>query len=444
MTTCSSARRPRTRPSTSNILDEVLELSPGSHNVPTVYFDLSEGAAISDVSERRQVDCDGGQEPEVPRGGALLASSRLLPSSTSSRSQDFRSPGGARTSGPSDVDPAVLHHYGALLCREQAARQRVEEELYNTRSELRGLQDRMLRKDQESEEEKLALLELLERKDQELELQRALAEDASKSDVARLKERVKQLNLFQKSLLKQVSSLIAEREELKRLVERQGPSAPLGRRRVASAATLGATTPRGRSMSSAAATIAAATLRQSPRDIVISPEDLDDEFHSAEASHTPVDVTCRPFVDEDATAVLSDKQNSRDALDSQQQHLQELLQRQCQRRGYPTSLTTAERRSERSVSPASSSGCLRRSQSAGRAPVARPLEVTPPRGGYVPSFSEIMALPLQKDDEPNGLPSPKSSGTGQKTSTQGQFMDAYARHINAYQKQASATRSSLK
>eukprot|EP00439_Symbiodinium_sp_Y106_P042206 s3355_g5.t1 len=53
--------------------------------------------------------------------------------------------------------------------------------------------------------------------------------ERARTENHRLRERVKQLNMIQKNLLKQVSVLLTEREELKRLVEKRPPSSRRGR-----------------------------------------------------------------------------------------------------------------------------------------------------------------------------------------------------------------------
>jgi len=94
----------------------------------------------------------------------------------------------------------------------------------------------MRKREQHFDEEKQKLLDLLEEKDHILAYEqsqldaRVLEEhERARTENHRLRERVKQLNMIQKNLLKQVSVLLTEREELKRLVEKRPLSSRRGR-----------------------------------------------------------------------------------------------------------------------------------------------------------------------------------------------------------------------
>ncbi|CAE7345322.1 unnamed protein product [Symbiodinium sp. KB8] len=176
----------------------------GEAPVPTVCFDLSES-----------------QERELP-GTSVTTTSCPSDAHQSQRHNGL-------------TPPTLAEHYGALLQREEEARIRVEEKLRLADERLRCCRDEMRKREQQFDEEKQKLLDLLEEKDHILAYEqsqldaRVLEEhERARTENHRLRERVKQLNMIQKNLLKQVSVLLTEREELKRLVEKR-PSSRRGR-----------------------------------------------------------------------------------------------------------------------------------------------------------------------------------------------------------------------
>ncbi|CAE8600054.1 unnamed protein product, partial [Polarella glacialis] len=188
--------------------------------VPTVYFDLSSGVVETVGNERCSQLC----QPDRSEDAANLVARPA--SSTSSRGY-LAADGSNGTCGLVHRAPSVSEHYGALLSREERAREQSEEHFRAALEDLRRAQHEMQQREWEFEQEKAQLMRVIDEKDDLIEMERARVEvciaeerEAAREQHWRLKERVRQLTMFQKSLLKQVSTLVAEREELKRLVAR--------------------------------------------------------------------------------------------------------------------------------------------------------------------------------------------------------------------------------
>ena len=126
--------------------------------------------------------------------------------------------------------PSVEEHYGVWLQREEQAHQRTQEKLRMAQEQMRCMQDETKQRELEFEEEKRELIDMIDEKEEvlaweqsQLEIQIQQERDMTKAENARLKERVKKLSMIQSNLLKQVSMLMTEREELKRLERRKCP-----------------------------------------------------------------------------------------------------------------------------------------------------------------------------------------------------------------------------
>ncbi|CAK9054527.1 unnamed protein product [Durusdinium trenchii] len=126
--------------------------------------------------------------------------------------------------------PSLEEHYGALLQREEQAHQRTEEKLRMAQEQMRRMQDDLQKRELEFEEEKKELMDMIDEKEEILAWEQSQLEqrvqqerELAKAENVRLRERVKKLNMIQNNLLKQVSMLMTEREELKRLERRKSP-----------------------------------------------------------------------------------------------------------------------------------------------------------------------------------------------------------------------------
>jgi len=143
--------------------------------------------------------------------------------------------------------PSVEEHYGALLQREEQAHQRTQEKLRMAQEQMRCMQDEAKQRELEFEEEKRELMDMMDEKEEvlaweqsQLEIRIQQERDMTKAENARLKERVKKLSMIQSNLLKQVSMLMTEREELKRLERRKSPRGKTSASSTSSCTSLGA------------------------------------------------------------------------------------------------------------------------------------------------------------------------------------------------------------
>ena len=143
--------------------------------------------------------------------------------------------------------PSVEEHYGALLQREEQAHQRTQEKLRMAQEQMRCMQDEAKQRELEFEEEKRELMDIMDEKEEvlaweqsQLEIRIQQERDMTKAENARLKERVKKLSMIQSNLLKQVSMLMTEREELKRLERRKSPRGKASASSTSSCTSLGA------------------------------------------------------------------------------------------------------------------------------------------------------------------------------------------------------------
>ena len=143
--------------------------------------------------------------------------------------------------------PSVEEHYGALLQREEQSHQRTQEKLCMVQEQMRCMQDETKQRELEFEEEKRELMDMMDEKDEvlaweqsQLEIRIQQERDMAKAENARLKERVKKLSMIQSNLLKQVSMLMKEREELKRLERQKCPRGKTSASSTSSCTSLGA------------------------------------------------------------------------------------------------------------------------------------------------------------------------------------------------------------
>ena len=143
--------------------------------------------------------------------------------------------------------PSVEEHYGVWLQREEQAHQRTQEKLRMAQEQMRCMQDETKQRELEFEEEKRELIDMIDEKEEvlaweqsQLEIQIQQERDMTKAENARLKERVKKLSMIQSNLLKQVSMLMTEREELKRLECRKCPRGKTWASSTSSCTSLGA------------------------------------------------------------------------------------------------------------------------------------------------------------------------------------------------------------
>lgn len=156
-------------------------------------------------------------------------------------------PGTSQSTSMGLSAPSVEEHYGALLQREEQAHQRTEEKLRMAQEQMRRMQDEIRQRELEFEEEKRELMDMIDEKEEvlaweqsQLEIRIQQERDMTKAENARLKERVKKLNMIQNNLLKQVSMLMSEREELKRLERRKSPRGKTSASSTSSCTSLGA------------------------------------------------------------------------------------------------------------------------------------------------------------------------------------------------------------
>lgn len=133
--------------------------------------------------------------------------------------------------GGTALDPSIVEYFGGLLRYEQAERKRLEAELGEERSTQVRLRLELRDRQMQAEEENRRLQLRIRERERQLERERAQAAQAveqerevARQEVERLREKVKQHALCQRSLLKEVSSLLLEREALKR--ELLGTSKP--------------------------------------------------------------------------------------------------------------------------------------------------------------------------------------------------------------------------
>jgi len=404
-------------------------ISPGSGNgikteecIPTVYFDLSEGVADEKESNHNQ---------ELP--SAIAA-------------------------------PTVAEHYGALLRREEQAREQAEEKLRSALEELRCAGEQRSKAEFEFQQEREHLHEVIRMKDEAIAFEEEKADDrvqqereVMKGETMRLRERLKQLNLCQKNLLKQVSTLVDEREELKRLLEggrcrsrrllADGSCASVERQ-------LWPPENGGSSPSSALAPCKVhernwASHRdpelESSEELVPEVPDQTDTVASFEENdehmqrwHSEVYIPaasesdfpgCKTQVRSRSSHQLQPRQQQQRLQQQQrQQHqlIQQKLLRHAMRQGYPAAAAAAAGLSSTPRSRSGSSGPTSRRGS--RLMEAR--SSTPPRRGEgrtdaPPSFAELMALPLKESHSPSSAPD-----------AQEDFLHSYVRHMRAYSRRS--------
>lgn len=130
---------------------------------------------------------------------------------------------GQHTARP--AEQSVAEHYGALLSREQEARTDALAQLAAVQNRLRGFQHEMRSAAEAFEEERCHMLRAMADKDRALQAERAVMEtriheehEAARVEHGRLKERIRLLVFRQRSLTKEVSFLVMERESNRRLL----------------------------------------------------------------------------------------------------------------------------------------------------------------------------------------------------------------------------------
>mmetsp|Transcript_97151 Transcript_97151/g.173039 ORF Transcript_97151/g.173039 Transcript_97151/m.173039 type:complete len:449 (+) Transcript_97151:92-1438(+) len=416
--------------------------SPGSANgvkteesVPTVYFDLSEGA----VEEKE----DGFQNQELP---STIAA------------------------------PTVAEHYGALLRREEQAREKAEAQLRSALEELRCARKQLGEMELEFQQEREQLQEIIREKDEAVAIEEEKADDRvqqerelMKAETARLRERLKQLNLCQKNLLKQVSQLVDEREELKRLLESRGR----GRRSEGASLERQLWPPENGSSSSSCAVAPRKSFDrclssrdaelESSEELVPEVPDHTDTVHAFEDNdeqlqrwHSEVYISApaspefasdlpggKPQVRSRSSHQLQPRQQQVRLRQQQQrqqhQQLQQKLLRHAMRQGYPAAAAAAAGLPSTPGSRSGSSGPASRCRSSSRLIEAR--SSTPPRRGSgldgqsvqadgPPSFAELMALPL-KQEQHSPISAPADAAAGQD-----EFLSSYVRHMRAYSRKS--------
>mmetsp|Transcript_81511 Transcript_81511/g.264072 ORF Transcript_81511/g.264072 Transcript_81511/m.264072 type:complete len:558 (-) Transcript_81511:143-1816(-) len=119
--------------------------------------------------------------------------------------------------------PSVAERYGALLQQEQEERRAVEERLQVERSALHRAREAHQERLRRFEEERARLLRRVHEKKQMLDFERMVLSSqierervTSRNEQERLWERLRQTTLCERSLLKEMSSLLLEREALKK------------------------------------------------------------------------------------------------------------------------------------------------------------------------------------------------------------------------------------
>lgn len=176
--------------------------------VPTVFVDLAGPAERDPMAQR------------------MVASSR-------SRSADAAAP--LPSLRPSAMEASVgqtaAEYYGALLRREQEDRRVLEERLAKERLAVMQAQSEQRSQMKEFDEERNELLQKIGEKDQMLDFEKMVLTSqmeqerkSARGQQQRLRERVKQHTMCQRSLLKEVSTLLAEREALKKELARTDPA----------------------------------------------------------------------------------------------------------------------------------------------------------------------------------------------------------------------------
>ena len=318
--------------------------------IPTVFFDLSDYA-----------------------GGELPASSQSTSMGLSA--------------------PSVEEHYGALLQREEQAHQRTQEKLRMAQEQMRRMQDETKQRELEFEEEKRELMDMMDEKEEvlaweqsQLEIRIQQERDMTKAENARLKERVKKLSMIQSNLLKQVSMLMTEREELKRLERRKSPRGKTSASSTSSCTSLGA---QGINLERLAE-LNAFVKNGVPKNLNGDLQEPLEEILLHEAPEMDRQDSPQPSVSES----IRSRPSSQDLLRQIRQH------------------TTCYAATRAAVSPRRvSSPRLRRKEDARR---------------DVPSYADVMALPLQERP---------SSSLGK----QDDLMASFAQHLEAYaQRQSDA------
>lgn len=273
----------------------------------------------------------------------------------------------------------------------------------------------------------------------------------------RLRERLKQLNLCQKNLLKQVSTLVDEREELKRLLEggrcrsrrllADGSCASVERQlwppENGASSPSSALAPQSKVHDRNWASNRDPELESSEElvpevpdqtDTVASFEENDEQmqrWHSEAYISAASDFPgCKTQVRSRSSHQLQPRQQQQRLQQQQrQQHqlIQQKLLRHAMRQGYPAAAAAAAGLPSPPRSRSGSSGPTSRRGS--RLMEAR--SSTPPRRGEgptdgPPSFAELMALPLKE-----GHYSPSSAPDGQDD-----FLNSYVRHMRAYSRRS--------
>lgn len=309
-------------------------------------------------------------------------------------------PGTSQSTSMGLSAPSVEEHYGALLQREEQARQRTEEKLRMAQEQMRRMQDEIRQRELEFEEEKRELMDMIDEKEEvlaweqsQLEIRIQQERDVTKAENVRLKERVKKLNLIQNHLLKQVSNLMSEREEWKRLERRKSPRGKTSASSTSSCTSLGA---QGMSLERMA------ELNAFVKNGV--PKNLNGD---AKVQEPLEEVLLREEAQEALGRQESPEHSVSESLRGRPSS-QELLR---QIRHHTTSY--AATRAAVSPRPVSSPGLRRREMDSGRRDV--------------PSYADVMALPLKERKRP--------SSPGK----QDDLMASFAQHFAAYtQRQSDA------
>lgn len=438
-------------------------------HIPTVYFDLSDGA--------------GGQSDDP-------APSRTDPSGRLFAGRACAEPAvGAKRSPAAPLGaPTVAEHYGALLRIEETSRREAEEQLRAALEELRCTQQQMRAACLEFEQEKAELSAIIQEKEDIIAFEQTQADlrvaeerETMWAEQSRLRERVKQLNLVQKSLQKQVSNLMAEREELKRLLER---SAGSHQRRMLSTSSTGTLLAEGGS-SSPALISASALSRAIPNETASSskfavshlapvrsveeqsressvelvPGEAPPISPSAAAAHfkqcvndlNSIAADGNPGQDSPGRAESSRERSSSRKLRSDSQP----CLRPGLRRGPGSSGQLRQQRQPNQGQCSASTQELRRSRSFGhdrsrgyrsaQPPASLPRDHTGlAEGGHQacapPSFAELMSLPLPL--ESSGTLSSRGLGRSDSAALaaaeQEEFLSSYVQHMRAYSRRSCA------